>query len=190
MGVEQAAKSIKNKIEKTFGVNTNNDNNTSNNNDPNLNKKETIPEPIECPFCKKVYDCKTTYNDFNLHIKKCVKLNKSCELYPTSQDITLNSIILKNINNYQIIYNNQNKNLENFEKKVEKLKTVIQSVKISWQDGFCQLDLDRQNFLGESMEQIDTVDLHKELKINFIDFAAWSMPIFFISFFINTFLNY
>ena len=168
MGVEQAAKSIKNKIEKTFGVNTNNDNNTSNNNDPNLNKKETIPEPIECPFCKKVYDCKTTYNDFNLHIKKCVKLNKSCELYPTSQDIILNSIILKNINNYQIIYNNQNKNLENFEKKVEKLKTVIQSVKISWQDGFCQLDLDRQNFLGESMEQIDTVDLHKELKINFI----------------------
>ena len=165
MGVEQAAKSLKNKIEKKL---FNQNNNTSSRNNSYSYKKKTLPEPIQCPFCLKVFDCKTTFKDFNIHIKKCVKVNKSCDIYPSGQDATLNSIILKNINKYKIINNNKNKNAANFIQKVENLKTVIQTVKISWQEGCCQLNLDRQNFLADSMDQINNIDLHKELKINFI----------------------
>ena len=68
MGVEQAAKSLKNKIEKKL---FNQNNNTSSRNNSYSYKKKTLPEPIQCPFCLKVFDCKTTFKDFNIHIKKC-----------------------------------------------------------------------------------------------------------------------
>ena len=165
MGIEQGVQKIKNELEKTFNSTSNSNNN--NNNNISTNKKDYFIEKLTCPFCEKVFECQTNCNNFNKHVKDCIRLNKSCDTYPPSQDITLNSLILENILNYQIIPK-INKNLENFDDKVGKLKTAINSVKISWEEGFCQLDLNRQNFLGESMRQIDKVDLHKELKINFI----------------------
>ena len=67
---------------------------------------------------------------------------------------------------YSIIY--KNKTIYSFDKKIELLKNAINAVKISWQEGFCELALNRNKLLLESMAQIKKVDLHKELKINFL----------------------
>ena len=48
-----------------------------------------------------------------------------------------------------------------------KLKSEINNKKISWEEGYCQLNLTRNNLLKESMEQIKEINLKKELKINF-----------------------
>ena len=48
------------------------------------------------------------------------------------------------------------------------LKKKLKKKKISWENGFCQIDINRKNYVVESMKQINKVDLYKELKINFI----------------------
>jgi hypothetical protein len=53
------------------------------------------------------------------------------------------------------------------EEKILKLKSEINNKKISWEEGYCQLNLTRNNLLKESMEQIKEINLKKELKINF-----------------------
>ena len=135
-----------------------------------INPKNSIIEQISCPFCKKEFNCTTSIKEFNIHIKRCgvkfIQVNKACELFPTSLDYELNKLIYENSEKYEVI--NKDKSKDNFDMKIENLKKAINSVKISWQDGFCQLDLNRNNLLNESMNQIKKVDLHKELKINFI----------------------
>ena len=135
-----------------------------------LNPKNSLIEQVSCPFCKRIFKSSTTIKAFNFHIKHCgilhTKINKECEMFVPSQDYELNILIYENSEKYNIIY--KDKNLETFEQKIEKLKKAINSVKIPWEDGFCQLDLNRNNLLIESMNQIKKVDLHKELKINFI----------------------
>ena len=135
-----------------------------------LNPKNSLIEQVSCPFCKRIFKSSTTIKAFNFHIKHCgilhTKINKECEMFVPSQDYELNILIYENSEKYNIIY--KDKNLETFEQKIEKLKKSINSVKIPWEDGFCQLDLNRNNLLIESMNQIKKVDLHKELKINFI----------------------
>ena len=135
-----------------------------------LNPKNSLIEQVSCPFCKRIFKSSTTIKAFNFHIKHCgilhTKINKECEMFVPSQDYELNILIYENSEKYNIIY--KDKNLETFEQKIEELKKAINSVKIPWEDGFCQLDLNRNNLLIESMNQIKKVDLHKELKINFI----------------------
>ena len=135
-----------------------------------LNPKNSLIEQVSCPFCKRIFKSSTTIKAFNFHIKHCgilhTKINKECEMFVPSQDYELNILIYENSEKYNIIY--KDKNLDTFEQKIEKLKKSINSVKIPWEDGFCQLDLNRNNLLIESMNQIKKVDLHKELKINFI----------------------
>jgi len=43
----------------------------------------------------------------------------------------------------------------------------MQILKVDWRDGFCSLIVDRDNILVQSMQQINKLDLNKELKINF-----------------------
>ena len=135
-----------------------------------ISLKNSLAEQLSCPFCKRVFKCTSTIKDFNNHTKRCgaifIQNNKECELFPPSQDYELNKLIYINSKKYIVIYNN--KNNETFEKKIEILKNAINPLKISWQDGFCQLNLNRNTLLIDSMEQIKKVDLHKELKINFI----------------------
>ena len=135
-----------------------------------LNPKNSLIEQVSCPFCKRIFKSSTTIKAFNFHIKHCgilhTKINKECEMFVPSLDYELNILIYENSEKYNIIY--KDKNLETFEQKIEELKKAINSVKIPWEDGFCQLDLNRNNLLIESMNQIKKVDLHKELKINFI----------------------
>ena len=135
-----------------------------------LNLKHSIIEQISCPFCNKVFNSTTTIKAFNIHIKHCginhTKINKVCELFPPSQDYEYNKLIYENSEKYTVI--SKNKNAETIDQKIEKLKKEINLVKISWEEGCCQLNLNRNNLLIESMKQIKSVDLHKELKINFI----------------------
>ena len=130
-----------------------------------------INEKLECPFCKKLFVSTTTIQEFNVHIKNCgltsPLISKACELYPPSQDYELNSKIYINSKKYIPITKSKFSIQETLEDKITKLKSEIKSKKISWEEGFCQLNLTRNNLLKESMAQIQNVNLKKELKINF-----------------------
>ena len=135
-----------------------------------IHPKNSIVEQMSCPFCDKLFKSTASIKEFNFHVKRCgilySQINKECELFPPSQDYELNNLIYEYSQKY--IINTENKTQETFDQKIEKLKNHIKSVKIPWEDGFCQLDLNRNDLLKESMKQIKMVDLHKELKINFI----------------------
>ena len=135
------------------------------------NNNNIINEQLKCPFCKKLFKGTTTIKEFNIHIKHCgltsTQISKSCELFPPSQDYELNSKIFINSKKYIPLENLPNPNPPTFEEKISKLKSEIKSKKISWEEGFCQLNLTRNNLLKESMTQIKTINLKKELKINF-----------------------
>ncbi len=135
-----------------------------------IHPKNSIVEQMSCPFCKKIFKSSSTIKEFNFHVKRCgvsfIQINKECELFPPSQDYELNNLIYLYSEKYKINYDN--KTQDTFDQKIEKLKNYIKSVKIPWENGFCQLDLNRNDLLKESMKQINKVDLHKELKINFI----------------------
>ena len=145
-----------------------NNDNKSKNNQKKINPKNSLVEQISCPFCKRVFS--STITEFNVHTKRCgliaMQVNKACELFPPSQDYEFNKLIYENSKKYSIIY--KNKTIYSFDKKIELLKNAINAVKISWQEGFCELALNRNKLLLESMAQIKKVDLHKELKINFL----------------------
>ena len=130
-----------------------------------------INEQLECPFCKKLFISTTTIQEFNIHIKNCgltsPLISKACELYPPSQDYELNSKIYINSKKYIPITKSKFSIQETLEDKITKLKSEIKSKKISWEEGFCQLNLTRNNLLKESMAQIKNINLKKELKINF-----------------------
>jgi len=130
-----------------------------------------INEQLECPFCKKLFVNTTTIQEFNIHIKNCgltsPLISKACELYPPSQDYELNSEIYINSKKYMPITKSKFSIQETLEDKITKLKSEIKSKKISWEEGFCQLNLTRNNLLKESMAQIKNINLKKELKINF-----------------------
>ena len=135
----------------------------------NKNPKNTIIEQITCPFCKKLFNSSTTINALNYHIKLCgvkfIQINKECEIFPPSQDYELNELIYQNSKKYIALNIDKTQTLE---QKIEKLKAEIKKVKISWEEGSDTLNLNRNNMLSESMEQINKVNLHKEVKINFI----------------------
>ncbi len=135
-----------------------------------IHPKNSIVEQMSCPFCKKIFKSSSTIKEFNFHVKRCgvsfIQINKECELFPPSQDYELNNLIYLYSEKYKINYDN--KTQDTFDQKIEKLKNYIKSVKIPWENGFCQLNLNRNDLLKESMKQINKVDLHKELKINFI----------------------
>lgn len=135
----------------------------------NKNPKNTIIEQITCPFCKKLFNSSTTINALNYHIKLCgvkfIQINKECEIFPPSQDYELNELIYQNSKKYIALNIDKTQTME---QKIEKLKAEIKKVKISWEEGSDTLNLNRNNMLSESMEQINKVNLHKEVKINFI----------------------
>ena len=135
--------------------------------DPN----SLLNEQVKCPFCEKVFPSNKTIQEFNIHIKHCgltsTQIDKACELVPPSQDYELNSKIFINCKKYIPSAKSKFSIQQTLDEKISKLKSEILSKKISWEEGFCQLNLTRNNLLKESMTQIKNVDLKKELKINF-----------------------
>ena len=139
------------------------------NEQPPRPRRNIIIEQITCPFCKKLFKSSTTINALNYHIKLCgvkyIQINKECEIFPPSQDYELNELIYQNSKKYIPLKVDKTQTLE---QKIKKLKADINKVKISWEEGSDTLNLNRNNMLSESMEQINKVNLHKEIKINFI----------------------
>ena len=137
-----------------------------------INLNSVLNEQVKCPFCKKLFSSITTIQEFNIHIKHCglisTQISRAVELYPPSQDYVLNNKIFENSTKYIPMVNSK-KSLKQktLDEKILKLKEEINSKKISWEEGCCQLNLTRNNLLKESMTQIKDINLKKELKINF-----------------------
>ena len=136
-----------------------------------VNINSVINEQLKCPFCKKLFSSITTIQEFNIHIKHCgltsTQISKAVELFPPSQDYVLNNKIFENSKKYVPILNSKKNLNQTLDEKIIKLKEEINSKKISWEEGCCQLNLTRNNLLKESMSQIKDINLKKELKINF-----------------------
>ena len=136
-----------------------------------------LKEEIKCPICGKGFLMDNTFNEFNIHLKQCgfdtFSTESPGDVYGTkinSESINVKSDFLsKRIQNYISKRTKPIANKDNmsFEDKVGELKASIAARKISWTEGCCQLNLTRQNFLFQSMQQIKTVNIFKELKINF-----------------------
>ena len=137
--------------------------------DDDVHSDNQIYENITCPVCFREFKEFTSYKDFNKHLKECssefFSINKPCDIFSTREDNILNDLIYKYSDNYKIIENE--KKYISFDTKVNELKKYINSHKISWQEGSCQLNLHRKNLLKESMDQFQFIDLFKELKISF-----------------------
>lgn len=137
-----------------------------------------LQETIQCPFCNVVFNQANTFKQVNSHLKncgfECFSTEEVCDLYTGNNESTgpNENFLFLRIQNY---LSNKSKyfstplaNKSNtFENKVSELKSEISIRKISWQEGCCQLNLTRQNFLYQSMEQIEKINIFKELKINF-----------------------
>jgi hypothetical protein len=54
-----------------------------------------------------------------------------------------------------------------FEDKIEHFRKFLNNLKVDWREGSQTLTLDREKFLKQSIQQITSIDLYKELKINF-----------------------
>jgi hypothetical protein len=133
-------------------------------------KGRHIKGRAKCPLCNKTFDSNNTIQQLNDHLIICGKNymseNPECEIYSPGDDPTLNKLIFKYSKQY-IISSILQKSKIDLNTKIEELKKSINSRKISWQDGFCQIEVNRNNVLNSSMEKIESVDLFKELKINF-----------------------
>ena len=141
------------------------------NTDTNIKvKTKHIKGSTKCPLCFKTFDSNNTIKQLNDHLIICGKNfmseNPECEIYSPADDPILNNLIFKYSKEYKISSIKQ-KSAIDLNTKIEELKKSINSRKISWQDGFCQIEVHRNNILNSSMEKIEKVDLFKELKINF-----------------------
>ena len=133
-------------------------------------KNRHIKGRTKCPLCNKTFDSKNTIQQLNDHLILCGKNymseNPECDIYAPSDDPFLNKLIFKYSKEYKISPIKE-KSIIDLNTKIEELKKSINSRKISWQDGCCQIEVNRNNILSSSMEKIEKVDLFKELKINF-----------------------
>ena len=141
---------------------------------PSISNINEIGDYVICPLCHNSFPSDTSFKNFNHHLQTCGKeflaINATSDTYLPEEDKNINNELFERIFQYkkkkkQNIKNKQN---ELFETKLFKFKEEIKKKKISWENGFCQIDINRKNYVVESMKQINKVDLYKELKINFI----------------------
>ena len=136
-------------------------------------KGKQIKGKTICPLCHKVFDSSKTIQQLNDHLIVCgknyMRENQVCEIYTPHEDPDLIKLINKYNKEYTIspLTIKQKADIQ-LNTKIEELKKCIQSRKISWQDGCCNLEVNRNDLLTDSMQKIEKVDLFKELKINFL----------------------
>jgi len=132
--------------------------------------KANIKGKTKCPLCNRVFDSSKTIQQLNDHLVICgqnyLRENQECEIYLPKEDNDLNKLIFKYSKEY-VISPVKDKSLKDLNKKIEDLKKCINSRKISWEEGCCNLEVNRNDLLNDSMEKIEKVDLFKELKISF-----------------------
>ena len=139
-----------------------------------ITSKNKEIEKMLCPMCNKEFPSKTSFKDFNKHIKVCAKdkitSNATADVYSPEEDKKNNEIIFKRMENYIQQPKNKvsEKNKIDFELKKKEMKDYIKSNKISWEEGCDFLKIDRRNILKDSMEGIKKINLKKEMKIEFV----------------------
>ena len=126
----------------------------------------------KCPICNRIFDSSKTIQQLNDHLVICGKNymseNQVCEIFSPKEDLELNKLIYKHCKEYKVEhFSLKEKSLLDLNTKIVNLKNSIAKRKISWQDGCCTLEVNRNNLLNDSMEKIEKIDLFKELKINF-----------------------
>ena len=138
----------------------------------NKNKES---EKMVCPICRTEFSLGTSFKVFNQHLKICAKdkitSNATADVYNPDEDSKNNKIILNRMKEYfnQKKSKVSDKNKIDFEIKKSELKEYIKKNKISWEIGSEKLEITkRNNILIDSMRQFKTIDLKKEMKIDFI----------------------
>lgn len=54
-----------------------------------------------------------------------------------------------------------------FEDKIKFFRSFVKNIKIDWRQGYCNLEIDREDAFRQSMIQFENIDPFKELKISF-----------------------
>jgi hypothetical protein len=144
-----------------------------NNTEVSFNKSHQIKGKTICPLCHAVFDSSNTIQQVNDHLIICgknyIRENQVCEIYSPNEDQELIQLVYKYNKEYKISpLTLQQKSGTELNTKLEELKKCIKSRKISWEDGCCNLEVNRNDLLSDSMKNIEKVDLFKELKINFL----------------------
>ena len=157
---------------------------------PILNCPKTtnkLVNKLTCPFCFETFSSSSNIDEINIHFKTCAfdhcQTDSKCIEF-TSEETPHNKTdseqIIKETNN-SVLFNrlqyylkNKKKIMEDkipstlsFEEKVKNLRASIKNKKVSWKDGFCKLEVTRQNLLYLSMKQFNKIDIYKELHIHF-----------------------
>ena len=141
---------------------------------PSISNGNEIGDYVICPLCHNSFPSETSFKNFNHHLQTCGKeflaINATSDIYLPNEDNDMNIELFERIFEYKKKkkINIKKKKKESFEIKLVKFKEEIKKKKISWENGFCQIDINRKNYVVESMKQINKVDLYKELKINFV----------------------
>ena len=141
---------------------------------PPITNGNEIGDYVICPLCHNSFPSETSFKNFNHHLQTCGKeflaINATSDIYLPNEDTIMNNELFERIFQYKKKkkINIKTKQNELFETKLFKFKEEIKKKKISWENGYCQIDINRKNYVVESMKQINKVDLYKELKINFV----------------------
>ena len=135
-------------------------------------KQVNIKGKTKCPLCNRVFDSSKTIQQLNDHLVICgqnyLRENQECEIYLPKDDKDLNKLIYKYSKEYVISpLTLKEKSSIDLNTKIEDLKKSINSRKINWQEGCCNLEVNRNDLLNNSIEKIEKVNLFKELKISF-----------------------
>ena len=144
---------------------------------------------IYCPFCNLGFNGDDPIL-FNTHTRMCgiakIKIKKSCDLFPPSQDLILNEYIFKNQKEY---YKNiiplEEKTKKNFDDKIKDLKSHIASKKNKGSAFY--ISLNRENLLSELLEKVEQVNLIQDWKIDFIGEISYDVGGILREFFSNCF---
>ena len=144
---------------------------------------------IYCPFCNLGFNGDDPIL-FNTHTRMCgiakIKIKKSCDLFPPSQDLILNEYIFKNQKDY---YKNiiplEEKTKKNFDDKIKDLKSHISSKKNKGSAFY--VSLNRENLLSELLEKVEQVNLIQDWKIDFIGEISYDVGGILREFFSNCF---
>ena len=144
---------------------------------------------IYCPFCNLGFNGDDPII-FNTHTRMCgiakIKIKKSCDLFPPSQDLILNEYIFKNQKEY---YKNiiplEEKTKKNFDDKIKDLKSHIASKKNKGSAFY--VSLNRENLLSELLEKVEQVNLIQDWKIDFIGEISYDVGGILREFFSNCF---
>ena len=114
-----------------------------------------IGSSYTCPSCQEIFNADTPSKQVNEHIINCSHSPTSLSSDDLFNPINLKSSKKKTISN------------KNYKLDPLRIKDYIKTRKINWLDGCDTIKISRDNCLEESIEQIEFVDLWREVKIEF-----------------------